>query len=97
MWPVEWHIEAEEELALATDWYAQQNLSASVAFAAEVRDAVQSIASDPTRLPTLGPGRHFYLLKRFPYLVVYRVLQTRVEVLALSHASRRPGYWEHRT
>jgi toxin ParE1/3/4 len=94
MWSVEWHAEAEEELAVATDWYAERNLS--VAFAAEVREAVMSIASDPTRLPALGPERYFYLLKRFPYLVVYRVRESRVEVLALSLASRRPGYWTHR-
>lgn len=69
MWTVEFHIEAEEELAEATDWYAERNLSAAVAFADEIRDGVASILSDPSRLPTLGPEQHFYLLKRFPYLL----------------------------
>ncbi|MDZ4684820.1 MAG: type II toxin-antitoxin system RelE/ParE family toxin [Planctomycetaceae bacterium] len=96
MWPVEWHDEAEEELAVATDWYAEQNVSAAVAFANEVRDAILSIAVDPTRLPTLGPERHFYLLKRFPYLVVFRVLESVVQIMAVAHTSRRPGYWLHR-
>lgn len=57
MWPVEFHDEAEEELAAATDWYAERNPSAAVAFADEIRDAVLSIAADPSRLPTLGPER----------------------------------------
>jgi plasmid stabilization system protein ParE len=59
MWPVEFQDAAEEELTAAIDWYAGQNASAAVSFAGEVRDAVLSIAADPTRLPTLGPERRF--------------------------------------
>jgi plasmid stabilization system protein ParE len=96
MWPVEFHDAAEEELTAAIDWYAGQNASAAVSFAGEIRDAVLSITSDPTRLPTLGPERRFCLLKRFPYLLVFRVLGDRVQILAVAHAARRPGYWKHR-
>jgi toxin ParE1/3/4 len=97
MWKVEFHVEAEEELGEATDYYAGQNLRVALAFQAEVRAGVVSIASDPSRLPTLGSERHFYLLKQFPYLLVYRILDDFVEVLAVAHTSRRPGYWNSRT
>jgi toxin ParE1/3/4 len=97
MWTVNLHVEAENEMNEAVDRYAAQNLQAALAFQTEIRAGVASIASDPSRLPTLGPERHFYLLKNFPYVLVYRILDDVVEILAVAHASRRPGYWNRRT
>lgn len=96
MWTVEFHEEAEEEAGAAVEWYAERSVAAARAFAEELKAAVVSIAEDPTRLPTLGPARFFFLLKRFPYLMVYRVSDDRVQVLAVAHVSRRPGYWQNR-
>lgn len=96
MWTVEFHEEAEEEAGAAVEWYAERNVAAARAFAEELKAAVVSIAEDPKRLPTLGPERFFFLLKRFPYLMVYRVSDDRVQVLAVAHVSRRPGYWRNR-
>jgi hypothetical protein len=33
---------------------------------------------------------------RFPFSLVYRVLESEVEVLAVAHGKRRPGYWRSR-
>ena len=96
MWMVEFHEDAEEEAEAAVVWYAERNVAAARAFADELKVAVTSIAEDPTRLPTLGPERFFFLMRRFPYLVVYRVLDDRVQILAVAHVSRRPGYWRNR-
>ena len=35
-------------------------------------------------------------LRRFPYLIYYRVLPDRIEVIALLHASRDPKLWQER-
>lgn len=35
-------------------------------------------------------------LTRFPYKVIYLDLDGRVEILAVSHNRRRPGYWTGR-
>jgi plasmid stabilization system protein ParE len=32
-------------------------------------------------------------LQRFPYLVFYRELDDRIEVVAIAHGAREPGYW----
>jgi hypothetical protein len=36
------------------------------------------------------------LVPRFPYAVVFIDLGTEVNVLAVAHAKRRPGYWLNR-
>ena len=33
------------------------------------------------------------LLRRFPFSAVYRVKAEMIEVVALAHRSRKPGYW----
>jgi toxin ParE1/3/4 len=41
-------------------------------------------------------GTRAYLLRRFPYIVAYRIAEHRVEVLAVAHGHRKPGYWSDR-
>ena len=35
-------------------------------------------------------------MRRFPYLIVYRVTASAIQVVAVAHARRRPGYWKTR-
>jgi hypothetical protein len=35
-------------------------------------------------------------MRRFPYLVVYREVSTGLQVIAVAHGRRRPGYWKNR-
>jgi toxin ParE1/3/4 len=42
-----------------------------------------------------GEIRHF-VLRRFPFSVVYAVVGQTIYVLAVAHGSRGPGYWKSR-
>jgi plasmid stabilization system protein ParE len=33
---------------------------------------------------------------RFPYRVVYVIVEPNIDVVAVTHAKRRPGYWHDR-
>ena len=35
-------------------------------------------------------------VKRFPFRIVFRVVENRILVVAVAHAKRRPGYWKDR-
>jgi plasmid stabilization system protein ParE len=35
-------------------------------------------------------------VRRFPYVVYYRVLADRIEVIAVLHAARNPQTWQDR-
>ena len=35
-------------------------------------------------------------MRRFPYLIVYRTTSTAIQVVAVAHGRRRPGYWKTR-
>jgi hypothetical protein len=36
------------------------------------------------------------VLRRFPYLIVFREGMEGIEIVAVAHGRRRPGYWRDR-
>ena len=93
---VRFHPLAAEEAEAARSWYFQRNASLSDAFLHELDVAVQNIAEGPERWPSFHSRFRRYLLRRFPFSVVYRSKGTVVEVLAVAHHRRKPGYWRGR-
>jgi hypothetical protein len=56
---------------------------------------------DPLQFPTLEtlsdePSVRRFLLKRFPFAIVYEVVSSDIQILAVAHARRRPQYWKKR-
>jgi toxin ParE1/3/4 len=94
--PVGFHPQAVAEAAAAMEWYRKRNDAAGVAFMAELDRAVDSIADAPDRWPGYLHGTRRFLLRRFPFLVVYRQVPNGIEVVAVAHGRRRPGYWKGR-
>ncbi len=63
----------------------------------ELDHAVGSIAESPSRWSQRGEGIRCYVMQRFPFLVVYREFGEKVQVIAVAHGRRRPGYWKVRS
>jgi toxin ParE1/3/4 len=67
------------------------------AFDAEFDHALIEITQAPDRWAQGSYHTRRFLLRRFPYLVIYRVQgPTMVQVLAVAHTSRNPNYWKGR-
>jgi len=54
------------------------------------------ILEAPERWPEHLQGTRRFLLHRFPFSIVYRLKGDVIEVVAIAHAKRRPGYWKRR-
>jgi toxin ParE1/3/4 len=88
--------EALEEARAARLWYAARSPTAALRFMNALDAAIEEIAQHPRRWPEHLHGTRKYRLNRFPYLLLYRELLDRVQVVACQHARRRPGYWRDR-
>ncbi len=93
---VEFHPEAIAEFDFAVDWYLERSEQSARDFMREVDDAIASIAANPQMWAEYVHGTRRYVLRHFPYLVVYLLQETRVEIVAIAHGRRRPGYWAKR-
>jgi plasmid stabilization system protein ParE len=90
---LEYLDEAIAEAEAATRWYAERSGSAASGFADEIDAAIAAIESTPDAWPPYDHGTRHYLLRRYPFSVVYRVEAARSLVVAVAHGRRRPGYW----
>jgi plasmid stabilization system protein ParE len=93
---LELHPEALEEWKSAVAWYLERNETAAINFVAEVDRAVDLIAAFPRRWPIGLHRTRKFVLQRFPFAIVYREREGDVQVLAIAHGHRRPGYWKDR-
>jgi len=87
---------AEAEMIGAFEWYWMQSESAALGFDAEVRAALVALRQTPqVSLPYLLGTRRM-LLKRYPFFVVFRESPPTIQIIAVAHMKRRPGYWKNR-
>lgn len=93
---VEFHPESAAEFDAAVEWYRENSEQAAAEFLREVDEAIASIAANPDRWAEHLYGTRRCVLRHFPYVVVYLLNETRVEIVAVAHGRRRPGYWAER-
>jgi toxin ParE1/3/4 len=94
--PLNLHPEALGEWKSAVTWYLERNETAAVNFVAELDQAIDLIATSPQRWPKGLHGTRKFVLQRFPFAIIYREIENGVQVLAIAHGHRRPGYWKGR-
>jgi plasmid stabilization system protein ParE len=96
-WTVRVVVDAELEFEAAARWY-DERASLRTEFVEAIDEAIFAIAEAPHRYPAWRAGSNYrkYVVRRFPYVVLYRLREDHVEVLAFAHTRRRPGYWLQR-
>lgn len=94
--PVEVHPSAFEEAQAAYRWYRERNEAVAKAFLAELDRAVQLISDDPMRWSAYLDRTRRFLLRKFPFSVIYHHSDVAVMILAFAHERRKPGYWKNR-
>lgn len=90
------HPEAEKEVLGSAAWYAERSPVAGQAFLLELDLVVERILEAPERWPLSVHRTRRIVFPRFPFSVYYRVSGDVVEIIAVAHQSRRPGYWQSR-
>jgi toxin ParE1/3/4 len=77
-------------------WYAAERVELGDAFVADLEVTVSRIAGSPLVFAERWPGVRQAQLRRFPYLLVFRLRDDRVVVDAVAHGHRAPRYWRGR-
>jgi len=94
---VELHEEAAAEYDAAFDWYLERSPGAALKFDAEFDRALVEIVRAPQRWVDGSHGTRRFLLRKFPFLLIYRERSGGgIQIVAVAHTSRRPGYWKER-
>ena len=95
--PIRLHPLAADEAEAARSWYSERNSDAAAEFLGDLNAAMAAISEAPGRWPRLDNRYRRFLLRNFPFSVVYLPHADKLEVIAIAHHRRRPGYWRERS
>lgn len=88
--------EAVAEAREARLWYAGRSPRSAARFMASLDRAIASVVEAPRRWRKRRGGVREAPLRGYPFRIVYRLGGDELEILAVSHTSRRPGHWRDR-
>jgi toxin ParE1/3/4 len=96
MKPLTYHPESKSESREAVDWYWSRNRMAALDFLDRLKAALAQVQKAPQVYPSYLHGTRRILLDRFPFSVIFRERLHDIQIIAIAHAKRRPGYWVER-
>jgi len=81
---------AQEDIREAVDWYERQSPGLGADFLRCLDACLSLISRHPEIFPEVYRKSRMALLRRFPYLVIYRPTPEFISVVAVVHGSRHP-------
>ena len=93
---VEFHRAANAELRAAAIFYEDRVPGLGEQFLTEVEHACLRLGELQALGPRLDREHRRLGLRRFPFALIYRIKTSKVQIIAVAHDRRRPGYWKGR-
>jgi toxin ParE1/3/4 len=88
--------EADEELSEAAAYLFERSPRAAQRFLLDVDETVKLLRRFPRLGSPLRRDLRRFLLKVFPYRIIYRIEGEAIVVYAVAHVRRKAGYWRKR-
>lgn len=91
-------VEARDELNAAAEWYDAHAPGLGQQFFDCIAQAIARVGENPVMFPPWEGDAAFRraVVARFPYVIFFRDLADAVEIVAIAHGAREPGYWVRR-
>ena len=99
--PVRTNPFADEEIVQYVGQYTTISTSLGERFWYEIQAVFHLLSTYPLagevvpRARVRGAARRIPL-RRFPFFVIYRLVDESIEIMAVAHTSRKPNYWRSR-
>ena len=91
------HPEARTELLESLAYYNLQQAGLGQRFLDSLIEGLNRITAHPELYRVVIGNWRQCRIPRFPYGLIYRVRNRKIEIIAVMHLHRNPGYWKDRT
>lgn len=89
--------EAATEIDDARLWYEGRQTGLGDDFMLCLGESLARISRNPEMFPNVHRDLRRAKIRRFPYGILYRILNQRIVVVGVVHDRRGPGQWKSRT
>ncbi len=90
------HPEAIAEASEAAKFYEEQQEGLGKRFVEALTDTINRIRRSPLLYGKIDSNMRKCRLLRFPFGVIYRDKNDTIEIIAVMHLKKKPGYWKFR-
>lgn len=80
----------------AASWYGQQGADLRDRFLNAWKTTALRVLANPELYRCFRGDLRKARFEVFPYVLVFRIRGDEIQVAAMMHTSRKPGYWENR-
>ncbi|MCH8485564.1 MAG: type II toxin-antitoxin system RelE/ParE family toxin [Candidatus Cyclonatronum sp.] len=91
-----YHPEAVNDLLSSAEYYESKSSGLGEVFIIEVERAIGLIIESPDSGSPVAFNNRMYLLKRFPFGIIYSTSGSTIKINAVMHLRRKPGFWKKR-
>ena len=88
--------EAQQDIIHASAWYEKQQAGLGENFLEAVLKETSTLQTHPRAYPQKYRGTREIVMKRFPFLIIYRVEELHIFVHSVYHTRQHPNKKMHR-
>ena len=92
----DFHPDATNEADVAAIFYKTKQPGLEKRFLEALEDAILRVKRNPMIYRNIEGNIRKCRLLHFPYGLIYRVVRDRIEIIAVMHLRKKPGYWRNR-
>lgn len=90
------HPEAKEEFSKAINYFENCRSGLGLEFSKEIFTTIQRIIHFSSAWSKFSENTRRCLTNRFPYGVIYQIVEQEVIIIAVMQLNREPEYWKKR-
>jgi hypothetical protein len=87
---------AQIEFDESVEYYNTESVGLGDIFLLEIVNAIERIEHFPEAWHPFSNNTRRCQLHRFPYGIIYQILDTEILIVAIAHLHRKPDYWKDR-
>lgn len=93
---IELSNEAEADFDKSYEFYSEDSPKVADTFFKQIKLGFEYIQQNPKSFPIAHKEVRKYVVKKFPFVIYYRIVHTVIQVIAIFHSSRNPEIWNER-
>lgn len=88
--------QAEVDFDKSYEFYFEDSPKVADTFFKQINLSFENIKQNPNSFPIAYKDARKYIVKKFPFVIYFRIADDIIQIIAIFHTSRNPEIWNER-